>query len=681
MNAPRRRRDIQGLRALAVTLVVVFHLVPAALPGGYIGVDVFFVISGFLITGHLLREVDRTGRVRVLAFWGRRVRRLLPAAFLVLLVSAALTALCMPAAVREQNFLEIAFAGIYGLNWLLAGNSVDYLAADNQPSLVQHYWSLSVEEQFYIAWPLLIVLVLWLCAKLPLAARKAAIAWALVVVFGVSLAYSVIETARSQPSAYFVTTTRAWEFAAGALLVFAPQLRLAPWLRAALAWIAGAAVLASAVLLTGASPFPGWIAIVPVCGAAALIWLGDSTVSWSPQRLSHAVPVQFIGDTSYAIYLWHWPLIVVMTAQLGRAPGWIWGVGIALVTVLLAFLTKRYVEDPVIRAPGALQRTGVTFAGMAIGIALVLAASVTPVLVQQGAARAQATSIDDRTADTAGCFGAYAVLNECADPFVVPADLDVAYAAADSYQNWMREQPECEDSPVGALSQTVCESPGGGTGVVLIGDSHAKQYVRPMLEIAERQDWNFRMIALTGCSGLEPPEVWNRNEKQLACLGWGEQLHQDLLTDPSVTTVIVTANTMVQPEFEAFASERLRDYIAAGKQVVVIRDAPGLARAGMDVVPDTPMTAPECVESAGPLAADPCGWQPLAANDWLMHAAQQAGAEVVDPRQLVCSADGTCHAIIGGVVVYFDDDHLSQTFLRTMTPWLEDQLVAIIPAR
>lgn len=170
MTQPQRnhhRLDIQGLRALAVSLVVIFHFLPAALPGGYVGVDVFFAISGFLITGHLLREVEATGKIRLASFWAKRVRRLIPAAAVVLLTSAAAILLLFPTTSWRQNLTESAWASVYGLNWHLASQSVDYMAADNPASIVQHYWSLSVEEQFYIVWPLLILAALWLASRLP----------------------------------------------------------------------------------------------------------------------------------------------------------------------------------------------------------------------------------------------------------------------------------------------------------------------------------------------------------------------------------------------------------------------------------------------------------------------------------------------------------------------------------
>ncbi|MGB4136050.1 MAG: acyltransferase, partial [Microbacterium sp.] len=302
------RADIQGLRALAVTMVVVFHLYPRVLSGGYVGVDVFFVISGYLITGHLLREVQETGSVRVGRFWARRARRLLPAAFTVLAVSVLAVWIVLPITALHQNFTEIGFAAGYVLNWRLAAMSVDYLGADDQPSIVQHFWSLSVEEQFYLVWPVLILLVLWgarwmLRDRSPW--RKPALAGALALVFAVSLTYSAVATEASPPEAYFATTTRAWEFAAGGLLCFLPALRVPEAVRAVLGWLAVAAIVLVAATYSGRTAFPGVAALLPVLATALLIHLGGAGVGarWSPQRFADVRPVRFLGDVSYAVYL------------------------------------------------------------------------------------------------------------------------------------------------------------------------------------------------------------------------------------------------------------------------------------------------------------------------------------------------------------------------------------------
>ena len=282
------RQEIQGLRAVAVLLVVLFHLWPHQVPGGYIGVDVFFVISGYLITSHILREVDRTGSVSLAGFWARRLRRLLPASYVVLLVTAVAVLVFVPRLMWQQFFGEILAASLYVENWTLAVNSVDYLAADNAPSPAQHYWTLSAEEQFYLIWPLLVLLGLWL-AKLGLARRshrgdkpdhrQAVVFGVLAATTAASLAYSLWVTATDPAWAYFVTPARAWEFGAGALLAFAPQAVRRPYARAGLGWLALVGLLVCALVFDESTPMPGTAALWVVAASMALIWVETPAVS------------------------------------------------------------------------------------------------------------------------------------------------------------------------------------------------------------------------------------------------------------------------------------------------------------------------------------------------------------------------------------------------------------------
>ena len=282
------RPEIQGLRALAVLLVVLYHLWPGRLPGGYVGVDVFFVISGFLISGNLLREVERTGRVSFARFWARRVRRLLPAAFLVLVVTGLGIFLTVPRLLWQQFFKEIAAAGLYIENWSLAHDAVDYLAASNSPSPVQHYWTLSVEEQFYIGWPFLVMAGV-LLAGLWGGHRLRAITMVLGVATLGSLAFSLWQTSHNPSVAYFSTFTRAWEFGAGALLACVAgnrTLRL-PRVAAALSWAGILVISGCAVAFDHATPMPGTAAILVVAATVVVIAAGEQNLDVVAEPATH----------------------------------------------------------------------------------------------------------------------------------------------------------------------------------------------------------------------------------------------------------------------------------------------------------------------------------------------------------------------------------------------------------
>lgn len=660
-----QRADIQGLRALAVGLVVTFHLNPNWLPGGYIGVDVFFVISGFLITAHLLREVDRTGTVKLSEFWARRMRRLLPAALLVLATSVVAVLVFLPRSVLTQNLVEIALASAYVLNWNLAANSVDYFGAHNAESIAQHYWSLSVEEQFYIVWPLLIIVAVWGGAKAFKTQPRTAVMVALSLVFIASLAFSIIETSRSQPFAYFVTTTRAWEFAAGGLIGLLPILRLSPAIKNVASWVALGVVVACAFQFNAQTAFPGWIAILPVAAISFLLWVGDSDSEWSPQYLSRSGPVQLVGDTSYSIYLWHWPLIIVFIAVEGRAPGWKWMLILASATVLLAWLTKRYVEDPVRKAPGILRRCMPTYAFAAAGMVAILAMALVPVQAVRAQDAAYVQIVEAAVTDAEGCFGAYALLNDCNDPFAWTDTVNPQSASVDSYiAAGIRS---CNLEPAGRdfLTDCVLSDPADATkNVALVGDSFANQLADPIAEAGGSLGWHTHLHSLSGCTGFGPDMETDPIVKR--CYDWSETTWNTIVANPDIDTVIISVRTLDTTAAHATRARTVIDQLhAAGKQVIIVRNAPGLSTNG-----------PQCVEAAG--GDDACATAISTENDWLVPVAKDTGSGILDIRSFMC-AGGACHAVIGGTIAYFDRWHLTTTFARTLAPWVAQELVALAP--
>ncbi|QIK63013.1 acyltransferase [Leucobacter viscericola] len=684
------RLDIQGLRALAVTLVVAFHLFPAALPGGYIGVDLFFVISGFLITGHLLREVETTGRIRVTEFWARRIRRLLPVSLLVLVVTLILTATLMPANTRTQNYGDIGFAAGYVLNWRLASNSIDYLNAAAPPSLVQHYWSLSIEEQFYIVWPVLILLVLGIAALLKRPSRRF-ILGALAFVFVASLAFSIIETARSQPSAYFLTTTRAWEFALGGLIAMVPAARHSARTRGLVSIIAVASIVACAFVFGPATPFPGSIALIPVGATAILIWCGDAhPLGWKyePQRLTHNRGVQFVGDASYSIYLWHWPLILVFAALMPATPEWQRAILVVPATAALAWLSLRFVENPVRRSPGLLEQRGLTFVLSGAIIAAIIAVSTTQVaaihtevekrqseiespLSDAGATESQGTQIPNLQL----CIGAYSILNGCDNPHAYdPSVIDPTFAQEDKPWRWINQrvaEGTCTQKTVGTLPERACAFPGKGKQVLLIGDSHADQFAAPLSQVAKDNGWGFRLESRSACAVFVAPAE-GQNEDVARCATWGKELIDSIVADPTVDVVLLSVRIEDgSPAVDAVPGfSRLLD---AGKQVIVIRDTPEVRVFDTD---GTRLTGPECLSSQG-IVDDACSWAEPSEPNWLTSAADSLNLDVLDTHEILCP-DGTCHLITGGLVTYTDDNHLTNLFALSMSGWFARELEPLV---
>lgn len=423
---------IQGLRAIAVLLVVIYHVWPGRLSGGYVGVDVFFVISGFLITGQLARELQRSGRVNLPSFWAKRARRLLPASITVLVFCALAMIFILPMSALPAEIRELLASTFYVENWALALSSVDYLALQDATT-TQHYWSLSLEEQFYVIWPLLLVGATWLSVKFAAQKRWFSLAAVTAVVTVASLAASVLYTASNPAEAYFVTFTRMWEFGIGGVLALLPAVRpRGAWAQNIVGYAGLAMILAAGWFFDHDTPFPGYTALLPVLGTAFVIMTDRREKWWDVGSVLSGRPQRFIGDISYSMYLWHWPLIIAAP----YVPGWGmdgWNrVALVGITILLAWLTKIAIEDPA-RTWSVLtkRKPRFTFAG---AVALMAISSVfigiawVAVQPRFDAARAELQAI---ATDPPECFGVSGDAG-CVNPELVGAVIpDPGFGNAD----------------------------------------------------------------------------------------------------------------------------------------------------------------------------------------------------------------------------------------------------------
>ncbi|RKT53340.1 acyltransferase family protein [Saccharothrix australiensis] len=683
--APGRafRTDIQALRTIAVMAVVLNHLSPTWLTGGYVGVDVFFVISGFLISSHLDREIARTGRVRLARFYARRIRRLLPAAFLVLGVSLVAAYFLLPYDRWETNAHEALAGALYAENWLLAINSVDYSAFTSVASLAQHYWSLSVEEQFYLLWPLLLVLLFK-------TGRRTAQVVGIGAVGVASLAFCVYFTEVSQSQAYFVTPARVWEFAIGALVAFGGSRLALPRVAAEAAAFAGLVmIVGSAVLFDHDTAFPGFLALVPTAGTALVIIAGAGGGRQWHTPVSASTPFQFLGATSYSLYLWHWPLIVLApfafggTLDEGRLT-LVHRLVILVVAVVLAWLSKVLVEDRGMAWAPLAGSTRNTFVAMVAGIAAVgLVAGTLTWTYERHVAQA---ARDLREQVLTACHGAAALFPErhCEDPFG-PAripHLGPANAPWGAGAEWCADVDR--HLAGGRKTTSVCDFSGGAadpTVVWLVGDSHGEQWQAPLLDLARERKWVVNMSLLGGCPfaripfvgyrGAESPEIVKR------CTDWVAEVAADI-TETAPDTVFMSfyarrqlagdTSGRTQTEYYRDGLEPYwRQWTDAGAKVVVLGDPPL----------NHEVRAPDCVGTnpgnPAVCAVDRDRAQPA---DPLAEAARSTGntgVTYVDMTDYFCDAR-KCYGVVGGVVVYFDANHLNREFSRTLRPVIAEAL-------
>jgi peptidoglycan/LPS O-acetylase OafA/YrhL len=659
------RPEIQALRAIAVLTVVVYHVWPSALPGGFVGVDVFFVISGFLITGHLLRDVAANGRPQLGRFWARRARRLLPAALLVLLFCAVATLVLVPSLYWQQFLTEIGASTTYLQNWQLAANAVDYLGADNRPSPVQHFWSLSAEEQFYLVWPLLILVAAWT------ARRRAAIAVVLVTVTGASLAYSVVQTAANPAAAYFTTPTRAWEFGAGGLLaLFGARSRLPHGARAALSWAGLVAIGLASALYSAGTPFPGSAALLPVLGALAVIHAGLPVTRWAPSLAMCVKPAQLVGDLSYSIYLWHWPLLVFAPFVVADADTTATRVAVVALTLVLAALTKRFVEDPVRNSTRLRRQPRMTFAwgGAASGlIAVVLAIGATHVQAQIHDAERESTRIAN---SQPRCFGAEArdPLHPCRNPAlrlkVVPAPV----AARDE-----GNEPCADFRPDAGVN--VCDfgvpAPQATRTVALVGDSHASHWRAPLDVVARQYHWRGLSVTHTSCPFSTATKIIPEPARS-SCARWLKQVPHFFASHPEIDTLFVVGITGGQVQvprgrtmFEAKVNgyrNAWRSLPATVKHIIVIRDTPKIHGETVDCVAQ----AIASKQDAGAVCAIPR--DSVLQKDPQVVAAEKEHSprlQAVDLTKVMCSTT-QCFPVIGGALVFKDLHHFTLVFAKTL---------------
>jgi peptidoglycan/LPS O-acetylase OafA/YrhL len=694
------RPEIQALRAIAVMAVVVYHVWPSRLPGGFVGVDVFFVISGFLITSHLLRESSMTGGISLSRFWARRIRRLLPASLVVLTFCLIATFAWVPLAKWSQNLLEIAASAAYFQNWVLATGAVDYFAQENSPTLVQHFWSLSLEEQFYIFWPILLIIVLGISrshgARRGLGfgisetsrVRATAIASSLAVVGVASLAISLgMSFSLENGAAYFATPSRVWEFVVGAMLCFVPKAVdggnvLGEIARSLLAWAGIMSIALAALTFSGDTVFPGYAALLPTLGTAAVIYAGNTSTKWSVSRLSQFKPIQYVGDISYSLYLWHWPIVVVVTQWLFGGPLGIWGIVVIGASIALAGLTNRYVEKPFRGSTNSKwsSRRAPAFAFAAIGaaaVAAVVIASTQLVLVPNERRFAEVMA----AAEADGCFGATAGTDaNCVDIFAPAETINPAAAVNDKV-------PACENASKDVASLDTClrGDLNSVDAIALVGDSHAQMYGEALSDYASAH--NMRLIEYTrgSCPGLtidnkstQPNEIPSRlasePERLLECAEWTSAVMNEIATDESIKSVIFT-NATIQYLDASDPTKSLLDgqkigntwaeLSSLGKHVVALRDIPGMSFG---------QTAPSCLSQYedDPRACRSVKTE-LITMDPMMTAAASLNVPIVDLSANFCD-DSFCYPAVGGLVAYWDRAHLTRTFVGTLEPDLFRQL-------
>jgi peptidoglycan/LPS O-acetylase OafA/YrhL len=664
------RGDIEGLRAVAVVTVVLCHAGLAVFAGGYVGVDVFFVISGFLISGLLVGELERTGRISLSAFYGRRAKRLLPMAAILLAFVAVLSAILFSPLRRDQVSGDIVASALSVVNWRFAAHAIDYFASTQEASPLQHFWSLAVEEQFYLVWPSLLLIVTWWRRRAGKSVRP--VVWAaLVVIAAGSFAYGVYLTANVASVAYFSTLTRAWELAVGGLLALLLTGRGSAVIRRIprpLAYAIGAAGLVAiglaTVLYSESTAFPGTAALMPVLGAAAIIFAGVA----APLPVLDVAPMRYVGKISYSWYLWHWPLLVFASEQWGplSARQGLAVVAFSLVPTIVGhhLIEERFHRSPTLSArPARALRLGAVCIAVAVVGGLLLSSTAPSVRT------ASAREVAGAAALTSG-----AAIQRTADklrPNPRDADGDQPKMYGGCFVGH-----EGLDSPACVYGDRHSK-----TTVVLFGDSHAMMWGPAMDAAAKRRGWRLVTLAKQGCTVADVP-IYNAplGREYDECDTWrARTLRRIAREKPSLIVVDSVSRYEVMDgdsRSAPYSQESVRGLTDGTARTLRRLRATGAPVVIMGGTPTAPTNVPACVsdalhdlETCAFAKAGSVEGPPVNADA----AARVGDVTVVDALPVLCPGD-TCPAVIGDVLVYRDNNHITATYSRTLGPWLSRQL-------
>jgi peptidoglycan/LPS O-acetylase OafA/YrhL len=701
------RPDIEGLRGIAVLLVVLFH---AGLPvsGGFVGVDVFFVISGFLITGLLLREHSRSGRVSYARFYARRVRRILPAAAAVLIVTLAAAYALVGPLDRPEVMADGASAALSVANVRFALAAGDYFTTITQPSPFLHFWSLAVEEQFYLVWPA----VLFLIAR----GGRRSVPLMLLAVLAASFAANVWLTASATNWAFYSLPGRAWQLAAGGLLALAAgSLERIPRIVLALAgWLAAAGLVASALLLSASLPYPGLLAVAPTACAAILIATGVG--AWGPRVLLATPPVRFVGRISYSLYLWHWPILILPAIALGMPLVLAPRLALAGASVVVAWASWRFIEEPFRRGRLALARPRLVLpAGVAAIVAVVVLAGALNIgsiraIEDIGLAAGGETPSPTIPSSTPGPAptirpGASATSPavvvtpeptpspeptlapltwdqipdlQLADPFPLPRDVQPSLLTArrDNESVW---RDRC-GAQVDVIKPPICVygDPNGSITVALVGDSHAAQWFPAFEAVAIANHWRLVPYLKLSCPFIDIPlQNWPLAREYTECAAWRDEVIRIMPEQHPDIVVVGMSHRGIFP------------WLDADKNVTRQGRAIGRAIAGLPgqvlVMIDTARTntdVPGCL-AEHPADIRPCALPRAAFEDSFgvreAIAAEAAGAGTLDLISSICPAI-PCQVVRNGMIVYRDNHHLTATFSAALAPDLDAALRPYVEA-
>lgn len=702
---PHQRLDIQGLRMVAVLFVFATHLFGWP-RGGFIGVDVFFVISGFLITGSLLRTAERTGNVSFRKFYWNRARRIVPAATIVLIVTYLTSVLVFLPFRAQQVGVDAFFALIFMSNWRFGSQETDYFAAGDAVSPIQHYWSLSIEEQFYFFWPALIFVIGLIAARraLPHTHQLRLTGTVMGGIIAISLGWAIYETASSPTLAYFNTFSRVWELGVGALLATSVGVmaRIPLHVRTSLSWGGFSLILASVFLIgEGSASFPAPWALLPVTGSAMVIAAGIGGEPAGQSFLLSNQAAVYVGNISYSLYLVHWPVIVILAALMTPAGGSFYLAAVAL-SFALAIASYHFVENPL--RYGSIQEAKQTFndilrrrfrpkqgtvyaalAALTLLVAGSTAFAMRPLSNADGPPQSAAPQNDLAAQKRPQPLGSGGPLATALQEEIVKALTAVAWPNLDPSMDSVITGPEatpeigrCGGNTIPDPQACTWGSPNASTRVMLVGDSIALSYGGPLRELALNSAGaiQLRVEAMSGCQFVSD-HIKNSDPSITELCPSRKQHTVDVINATKPDVVIISNSYGAKPLGDgrslapgqwANSMQMIVDKFRANTKKIVFLSAPPGNR-----------EMSECYGTRSSIPADCVGevtsqWISMAQDEQDVAESLGVGAVWIDSSPWFCSGDGLCPAFVGSTPTKHDQAHMSPAYGQKIYPVIGESL-------
>jgi peptidoglycan/LPS O-acetylase OafA/YrhL len=610
-----RNPQIQALRALAAGLVLIYHA--KWIDGGYIGVDIFYVISGFLITGILLRELDSKSTISLVAFYARRTKRLLPASFVVIFTTALAALILLPASMRQSLGKDVIAASTYISNFLFSLWENNYQNLNSTPSPFIHFWSLAVEEQFYIFWPLFILILFRI-------GKRRAVFYGVLTTLVASFLFSLYLTERAPIWAFYILPTRAWELAAGALLVFLPELKK---FRPVVALFSFVAICIATLIFDETTPFPGIAALAPVVATVLLL---ASRSKWPPilNVIAQSRVTQWLGAISYPLYLWHWPVLVIPAIYLGEELTLVQTLLLLASTILLAGLTHRYIETPM-REVKLSDHKVFIFAAIATSASILIGGLT---YIQHS----NSIAIDNGFTVSLADVRSKPKINE------------------DGCHIHIRQtvSPRCE---YGDLTSDET--------IVLYGDSHAAQWFPALDLIGKKRGIKIVSLTKSACPSAEVIKELSSQYDVKDCQAFRDSSVARINKIKPLAVIL----TGMQPFTAPYSDESARSWWLAGESTVFNRIKS--ATKFPIYLTDTPLPQidiPDCLVAGRGAKCDTS--RPVAAE-------VAPGLIPINPTPWLCT--DKCPAVVDGIVVYRDKSHLTVEMSKHLSVQLENALLRL----